>query len=80
VTRAKFKCVSVTKREGWSGHKFVYSAEFHPVTGGSPENAVFYAATPGGKIELSTTTVDHFDVGKEYYIDFTECETVKADS
>jgi hypothetical protein len=72
MTRAKFRCVSVAKREGWGGSPFLYSAEFHPVTGDSPENKEFFAATPSGRIEVSTVRADHFEVGKSYYVDFTE--------
>lgn len=71
MVRAKFKCTSVAKREGWGENKFVYAAEFHAVSSGGPENQAFFAATPSGKIELSTVKEDHFEVGKEYYVDFT---------
>lgn len=73
-TRAKFKCLEVAKREGWGSAPFVFSATLQPVTGGSPENEKFYAATPGGKIELGTVRGDHFEVGKTYYVDFTPAD------
>ena len=73
-TRAKFKCNSVTKRQGWGNFKFLYEATFSPVGGDSEENKSFFAATPSGTISLSTIKDDHFEVGKEYYIDFTVAE------
>lgn len=71
MTRAKFKCTSVTKQVGWAAHPFLWSATFTPVAGGSPENDAFYAASPAGQIALSTVAADHFEVGVEYYVDFT---------
>ena len=71
-TRAKFKCNSVTKQLGWGGIEFVYNANFSAVMANSEENKLFFASTPGGNISLSTVREDHFQVGKEYYVDFTE--------
>jgi hypothetical protein len=48
--------------------------EFSPVYTGSEENKSFFEATPGGHIILNTVNAEasaHFEVGKEYYIDFT---------
>lgn len=72
--RAKFKCMQVTKQTGWAGYEFLYSSKFSPVTSGSEENAAFYAASPGGEISLSTAKADHFEVGREYYVDFTPAD------
>jgi hypothetical protein len=41
------------------------------VTGDSPENKEFFAATPSGIAEVSTVRQDHFQVGQDYYLDFT---------
>ena len=72
--RAKFKCVSEKKFEGWgqSGEAkpFFYDYEFQPVSSGSEENKRFFAATPAGKLNLSTLKSGMFDVGREYYLDF----------
>lgn len=70
-TRAKFRCNSVTKYEGWGDHKFLYSAKFHVAPANNDENKLFFASTPSGTIEISTVREDHFEPGKEYYIDFT---------
>lgn len=73
TTSCKFRCTSVTKSEHWDKQKgFLYSAEFSPVTSGSPENEKFFAATPAGSLKVSTVTQDIFVPGKEYYLDITE--------
>lgn len=69
-TRAKFICNGMTKRTGWAGHRFVYSFEFAAVTSGSPENKMFFAATPGGQVRLDVLSSEAFEVGREYYLDF----------
>lgn len=69
-TRAKFKCTSVEKTEGWNGNAFHYTAKFQAVTSDSEENKQFFAATPNGSISLSTLKEDFFEVGKEYFVDF----------
>lgn len=74
TVRAKFKCIEVTKRQSWSDTKLLYAAKFSPVTQGSEENKRFYDATPSGHIELATYKEDLFQVGAEYYIDFTKAE------
>ena len=82
MTRAKFECREVSKQKGWGEHAFVYAAKFQAVTGrdvagsreAADENAQFFAATPSGSIELSTVRQNHFEVGKTYYVDFSEAE------
>lgn len=71
--RAKFKVVSITRQEGWSGNKEIQVIRLNPVTADSEENKRFYAATPGGHIELSVVPKevgDAFDIGAEFYVDF----------
>lgn len=73
MVRAKFKVQSISRAQGWGQHKEVQTIKLAPVTGGSPENDAFYAATPGGQIELSTVRAEaagEFDLGREFYIDF----------
>lgn len=45
-----------------------------PVTSGSDENEKFFEYTPSGSIMLSTINEEaskQFEIGKEYYVDFT---------
>lgn len=75
--RAKFKVHSITKSAGWNGAKEVHTVKLNPVTSGSDENKSFYAATPGGTIELSVVNADvgeQFGIGDEFYVDFTKAE------
>ncbi len=70
TVRCKFTCVSQTKRKGWAAaHPIVYDYEFNVVTGGSAENEAFFAATPSGSFKVSTTSIESFEVGKDYYLD-----------
>lgn len=70
MTRAKFKVESITYREG--NPEPVASVVLNPVTGGSEENKSFFKWSPAGKIELHTINPEvKFEVGKEYYVDFT---------
>ncbi|HEY1035545.1 MAG TPA: hypothetical protein VGE09_11250 [Pseudoxanthomonas sp.] len=72
--RAKFKVESITRQRGWNGNKEVHTVKLSPVTGGSDENQKFYAATPGGSIDLAVVSEDvgrQFDIGAEFYVDFT---------
>ena len=74
MTRCKFECVSVRKYKGWGGNPHLHDAEFQAVTSGSEENKVFFAATPSGKLNVSTVVPDTFEVGKAYYLDITPAE------
>lgn len=73
--RCKFTCNKITKQKGWSGVEFCYGYEFSAVTGGSLENKEFFAATPGGTINISGIKGDWFEVGKDYYLDIIPVET-----
>jgi hypothetical protein len=70
LLRAKFKVNSKTQFEGNK-----YKIELYPVYGNSPENQVFWEATPGGHLTLEVVKENaaaYFEVGQEYYIDFTK--------
>lgn len=74
MVRAKFKVVSITRQQGWNGVKEHHTIRLQPVTGTSEENAAFYAATPGGSIELTVVNENvgrNFELGAEIYVDFT---------
>ncbi|MEZ7524022.1 hypothetical protein [Burkholderia vietnamiensis] len=73
--RAKFKVTQTSQREHWDKQKGqIHEVTLMPVTGGSPENETFYAATPCGQIQLGTINDEaakHFQLGAEVYVDFT---------
>jgi hypothetical protein len=70
MVRAKFVVDSIAKtRQG--GHHITMS----PVCSDTPENKTFWKWTPSGRIEfqcINEAAVNQFEVGKEYYVDFTE--------
>jgi hypothetical protein len=76
--RAKFKCVSVERSK--YGSDELQTIKLEPVYGnGDPnhENTKFYKHTPSGHIHLGTVNPDaakQFELGKEYYIDFTPAQ------
>lgn len=76
--RAKFVCKSITRQKHWDSSKGeIHSIKLEPVTSGSEENKAFYAATPGGSVQLDTLNESagkQFELGKSYYLDFTEAE------
>lgn len=76
ATRCRVKCTKVSKvlQSAHAGAEPLYSAELQPVINGSAENEKFYKWTPGGRFDLQTLSGDHFEVGKEYYVDFTPIE------
>jgi hypothetical protein len=78
TVRAKFVCRSITQQQHWDRSKGnLHAVKLEPVTSGSKENEAFYAATPCGAIELSTLNAEagqQFELGQEYYIDFTKAE------
>jgi hypothetical protein len=72
TVRAKFVCNSVTKfKSGWGEYPFHFNYNFGVVSSDSDENKKFFAATPSGKVELSALNADLFEVGREYYLDFS---------
>jgi len=81
MVRAKFRVVEISRLDGrgYVGNPAeVQSIHLSPVyTGAKPddENSKFYAATPSGRIELTVVhkdVGDSFEMGKEYYVDFTK--------
>lgn len=71
MVRAKFKVDETSKN--------VYNEKviLSPVSSGSRENEDFFKTTPSGKIELwvkNPEVMKQFEVGKQFYIDFTAVE------
>lgn len=73
--RAKFTVQTITQTQGWGNHPRIWTVRMIPVSGaGSPENAAFYAATPGGSIDLSLVADpvgQNFAIGQSFYVDFS---------
>jgi hypothetical protein len=72
MVRAKFVVDKIGKtRYGYGEIKL------SPVSGGSEENKQFWQYTPSGEITLNVSNpaaLEKFEVGKEYYVDFTPAE------
>ena len=63
----------VPSGKGAAGSEGFYLS-FSPVYTGSPENAEFFKYTPAGTVVfnvLNKAAADKFEVGNEYYLDFT---------
>jgi hypothetical protein len=75
--RAKFKCHTITEREGLERGQARPRRQAHPRHSGSDENKQFYAATPGGSVEIACANAEaaaQFVIGREYYVDFTPAD------
>jgi len=72
TVRAKVRITSIEKFVGQATMKAT------PVTGGVGENSDYSKFTPSGAITLNisdeTKAATFFEVGKEYYVDFTPAE------
>lgn len=68
MVRAKFVCVQNDPNVG---------IILNVVNDGSEENKSFFKYTPGGQVVLhilNPAAAEQFEVGKEYYVDFTVCD------
>jgi len=72
AVRAKFHCTSITKTKAWRGDGFLYDYKFSAVVDDSPENKIFWKATPAGSVDLQSVKDNLFDAGQDYYLDFVE--------
>lgn len=70
TVRCKVTCIESGHRAYGPGTGQFY-AKFGPVYSGSDENKAFFAATPTVSIELGVIRAQHFEAGKEYYLDIT---------
>lgn len=80
TTRAKFRCNTVKRWSNNADGQRVY--EFTAVyDDGTPENQRYAKYTPSGRLEI---TVDNpaveFELGKDYYLDFTPVEATSGAS
>ncbi len=82
TTRAKLTCSSVEERKGawpadggpYDPEKVVHVAKLYAVADGSEENKQFFASTPQATLEIGVMRDCPFEVGKSYYLDFTEAD------
>lgn len=71
MVRAKFRVANKSEPDAEGG---VANISFTPVCDGSEENKSFFRSTPCGSINIGTINADaakQFEVGKDYYVDFT---------
>ncbi len=68
--RAKFYCASKIEQVPPKGAS-VCSYVFYLVASANAENQVLFETSPAGKLELASANGDLFEIGKEYYLDFT---------
>jgi hypothetical protein len=76
VTRAKFACREIVPSV--EGVTILLEA----VTSGSPENREFFKYTPSGQIRMGVIgneVARQFEVGREYYVDFTPAPEMEFD-
>jgi hypothetical protein len=76
MVRAKFKCVEKGEAGSTTTDKHT-KVILQAVTTGSEENKTFWRWTPSGRLEMSVLNTQAgtlFEVGKEYYVDFTPAE------
>lgn len=71
MVRCKFKCITNVAGDETA------SIKLEPVLTGNAENMDFFKYTPAGCIEVQVVNprvASQFEVGKEYYVDFTQAE------
>lgn len=77
TVRAKFKVHEITEHQ--YGNQRMKTIKLQPVASAevNSENKVFWNATPAGEIRLGTINMEaaaQFEIGADYYIDFTRAE------
>ena len=70
TVRTKFYCASKIEQVHAKGVPFC-SYVFYLVASGNEENKALFEASPIGKLELASANDHLFEIGKEYYLDFT---------
>lgn len=71
--RCKMVCDETSTRDNY-GEKPIYRVKMSVVMDGSAENEEFFQYTPAGSIDLDIMAAQYFEIGKEYYVDFTPAE------
>ena len=70
TVRAKFYCASKIELAAPKAAP-VCSYVFYLVASGCEENKALFEASPAGRLELASANDQLFEIGKEYYLDFT---------
>jgi hypothetical protein len=70
TVRAKFYCASKIELVYPQGAP-VCSYVFYLVASGNEVNKALFEASPTGKLELASANDHLFEIGKEYYLDFS---------
>ena len=81
-TRCKVSCIetgqsttSVYNHElKKSEPRVVHTAKFCAVSDGSEENKAFFASTPNLQLSTGTLNGQHFEAGKNYYLDISPAD------
>jgi hypothetical protein len=80
MVRAKFKVDAIENTKYGKTGKVLTTIKMTPVYPGenpTHENKKFWDASPSGELRLGTVNakaVEYFELGEEYYIDFTKAE------
>ncbi len=77
--RCKVACTQKTPAKFGDNQEGFY-LNFCPVYDGSPENKEFFKWTPGGTVNfnvLNLSAAEQFEVGKEYFVDFSPAIVAK---
>lgn len=77
MVRAKFKCMEIKHAHSGSADYSAATVTLIPVWGDGKANDQWSKATPSGKLEMLITNpaaVSKFELGREYYLDFTPAE------
>lgn len=77
MVRAKMVC---TGKQDRTGEDQGVDISLMAVYANSPENAEWSKFTPSGSLTMNCVNENassQFDVGREYYIDFTPCEVIE---
>lgn len=79
AVRGKFQVQSVTTHS-WNPN--AKTVKLHAVSTGSKENESWAKYTPSGTIEMlieNPPAADQLAIGKEFYVDFTPADALKAE-
>jgi hypothetical protein len=80
MVRAKMRCVE-TKLQSYYGDGKLVNAIVLSAVGG-PANRTWAKLTPQGRVEMTIDNpeaVSRFEIGKTYYVDFTEAPATEAE-